>query len=145
MLSRHLAPLLLTLAVSIPPAAAGDGAIDMTFVLHDEAGRPAKDTLMATPDDAACTHCPALTLGRAVAHALFASFPDEREIGAEQKWARAVLAQRIRDDRAVRLDADEIAVVKRLLGKAYGGVVLMQAYPLLDPNARPPAVKPAVK
>ncbi len=36
---------------------------------------------------------------------------------------------------------DLLRVVKRLLGKAYGGVVLMQAYPLLDPNAMPPAVK----
>jgi hypothetical protein len=124
------------------PARAADGrSVDMTAVLHDESGRPARDVLARLPGDADCAHCPVLTLGRAAAHALFAAFPDERELPADQKWARAVLAARIENDTAARLDAEEIAVIKRLLGKAYGGVVLMQAYPLLDPNARPPAVK----
>jgi hypothetical protein len=39
------------------------------------------------------------------------------------------------------LSAGEIAVIKRELGKAFGSAILVQAYPLLDPNAKPPEVK----
>lgn len=137
----RLAAALGLILLPLAAAAGGERTIDMTVALHDEFGRPAKDTLAAAKDDPDCARCPPLTLGRACAHALFAAYPDERELPADQKWARAVLAQRIENDKAARLDAEEIAAIKRLLGKAYGGVVLLQAYPLLDPNATPPAVE----
>jgi hypothetical protein len=131
----------LVAATAVPEVAAEEGrAVDMTAALHDEFGRDAKDMLEQAKDDPDCARCPPLTLGRACAHALFASFADE-QAAPDQKWARAVLAMRIRDDKAAHLDADEIAVIKRLVGKAYGGIVLMQIYPMLDPNAKPPAVK----
>lgn len=122
-------------------------AVDMTKIMLDEQGKPAKDVMAkdpATPGmpdpDPRCDRCPMLTLGVAISHALFASFQQDKDT-AEQKWARAVLAQRIRDDPQAALTADEISIIKRQLGQAYGGVLLMQAYPLLDPNAKPPAVR----
>jgi hypothetical protein len=131
----------LALTAALSAGAAEEGrAVDMTAPLHDEFGRDARDTLEQGKEDPDCARCPPLTLGRACAHALFASFPDE-QVAPDQKWARAVLATRIRDDNAAHLDADEIAVIKRLVGKVYGGIVLMQIYPMLDPNAKPPAVK----
>ena len=128
------------------PAQAGEGkrhAVDMTAVMLDDNGRPAADFSAREEKDEAdplCRKCPRLTLGRAVAQALFAAFPEDRDT-AEQKWARAALAQRVRNDPAAVLTAEEIAVVKKQLGKAFGGVLLMQAYPLLDPNAKAPEVK----
>ena len=148
LIGRSAAPRAVVAAVVVAVVAmlagaadAGEPAgIDMTTVLADENGHPAKDVLDQAKDDPDCAHCAVLTLGRACAHALFASFPDE-QITPDQKWARAVLAQRIRADKSAHLDADETAVIKQALGRAYGGIVLLQAYPLLDPNAKPPAVK----
>lgn len=117
--------------------------VDMTQVLLDDIGRPAADVSAREgkeEDDPRCAKCPRLTLGRAVAQALFAAFPEDRD-QAEQKWARAALAQRIKADPKATLTAEEVAVIKRQLGRAFGGVLLMQAYPLLDPNAKPPEVK----
>jgi len=135
--------ILLALAVLClaSPAFADGRAIDMTVALNDEQGRPAKDVLARDADDATCAHCPVLTLGHAIAHALYAMFPDEKTEPQDQKWARGVLAQRIKDDKAAVLSSEEITVIKRELGKAYGPAILVQAYPLLDPNAKPPQVK----
>lgn len=134
------------------PALAGEPAkpghlVDMTAVLMDDAGRPARDTFAKEPvpagkedADPKCDKCPVLRLGLAVSHALFAAFPDDKD-SPDQKWARAVLAQRVKEEKAAQLSAEEISVIKRQLGRAYGGIVLMQAFPLLDPNAKPPEVK----
>lgn len=114
--------------------------VDMTQVLLDDSGRPAPDLSVREEDDPRCAKCPRLTLGRAVAQALFAAFPEDKD-SAEQKWARAALADRIKADKAAALTVEEVAVIKRQLGKAFGGVLLMQAYPALDPNAKTPEVK----
>ena len=133
-------------AVSISLAAAAQETphkIDMTVVLQNEAGKPATDEFdfIPTRDQPRCENCPPLTLGHAIAHALFVQFPDERDLLAEQKWARGTLAMRIKDAKDAALSAEEVAVVKRLLAKLYGPIVVMQAFPLLDPNAKPPTVK----
>lgn len=133
------------LAAALPLAALAQvmpaRTIDMTTELHDEGGTPAKDVFNQGKDDPLCLHCPSLTLGHAISHALFATLPEERDLSAEQKWARGALAMRIKDDKAATLTADEVAVIKRLLGKLYGPIVVMQTYPILDPNAKAPEVK----
>jgi hypothetical protein len=137
-----------SLSVFIVTAWAESGYIvDMTTVLMGEDGRPARDVFAKDPvakgqedPDPRCEKCPALRLGVAVSHALFASFPEDHDT-PDQKWARAVLAQRVSEEKAAQLTAEEVAVIKRQLGKAYGGIVLMQAFPLLDPNSKPPEVK----
>lgn len=137
---------LFTVLASAAPLAAEDKVhtVDMTVLLVDEHGKPAKDVLARDPSDSDCSKCPTLTLGRAVAHSLFLSGGQEQgreTVSAEQKWARAVLAERVKEDKAARLTADEVSVIKRQLATVYGGVILMQAYPILDPNSKPPAVK----
>lgn len=126
--------------------------INMTQIMLDDRGKPApdlsaKEPLPRGPDgkeivdpDPTCNKCPRLTLGNAVAQSLFATFRDET-VDPQQKWARAVLAQRIRNEQKATLTAEEIAVVKRQIGKAFSGIILMQAYPLLDPNSKVPEVK----
>jgi hypothetical protein len=129
-------------ATALPrPALAAERTIDMTVPLVDEIGRPAKDVLAREPDDPTCAHCPVLTLGHAIAHALFATLPGDKNESAEQKWARGVLADRVRDNKAAALSAEELALIKRDLAEAYGSLVIMQTFPLLDPNAKPPTVK----
>ena len=114
--------------------------IDMTTPLVDEVGKPMKDPFEASKDDPDCTKCAVLTLGHAVAHALF--FPEKGEtLSGDQKWARGVLAQRVRDAKDAELTSEEITVIKAALAKVFGGIVLVQAYPLLDPNAKPPKVQ----
>src|SRR5437764_299830 len=132
---------LLALAIATGAAAQGKPhTIDMTVVLRNEAGTPAIDEydFIPTRELPRCENCPPLTLGHAIAHALFAQFPDERDLSAEQKWARGALAMRARDAKDAALSAEEVAVVKRLLAKLYGPIVVVQAFPLLDPNATPP-------
>src|SRR5581483_3957803 len=138
-------PLLLASTLALLPLAAQaqtrpDHAIDMTAVLNDEHGRPVKDTLAMLPDGRPCVApakpgeapnldaCPPLTLGHAIAHVLYADLPGDKVTG-DQKFAYAVLAQKIADDKAAALTVGEIAVIKRRLGEAYSGVILAQAYP----------------
>jgi hypothetical protein len=114
--------------------------IDMTTVLNDEHGKPLKDAggqdLKADPT---CEKCPLLTLGHAIANVLFA--PD-KDASGQELWGRGELASRIKDDKTATLTADEIAKIKTLLAKDYPApVIIMQAYPLLDPNAKPVDVK----
>lgn len=111
--------------------------IDMTAALLDENDKPIPDQagIQRVEELAAA---PALTLGRAVMHALFATLPEERDVSPEEKWARAALAMQIRDDPAAELTAEQIAKIKRLLGRIYGGLIIMRAFPLLDPNAKVP-------
>lgn len=121
--------------------------VDMTLVLLDADGKPMKDNFSKPPlkpgevdPDPACDKCPVMSLGRAAANVLFADFRDE-QISGEQKRARGDLAMRLRQDAHAALSADEAALLKRLIGKAYPPLIVMQAYPLLDPNSRPEAVK----
>ena len=76
-----------------------------------------------------------LTLGAASRHALCSTFNDEKELSGEDKFERGMLASRIkRNDGA--LSAEEITLVKRLLGKLYGPEVIISAWPLLDPAVK---------
>jgi hypothetical protein len=124
-----------------PVPLAAPGAIDMTVVLTDESGKPLPDAVgQDFKDDPSCARCPTLTLGHAVAHALFAQLPGET-VSGDQKWARGVLADKVRDAKAATLTAEEVVVIKRLIGGLYSGSVVVKAYPLLDPNAQPPKVQ----
>lgn len=114
--------------------------IDMQAILTDENDKPIVDqTGIQRVEDLA--GAPPLTLGRAVMHALFATLPEERDLPAEEKWARAALAMKVRDDPAVELTVEQVAKIKKLLGRLYGGLIIMRAFPLLDPNEKVPELK----
>jgi hypothetical protein len=115
--------------------------IDMTKVILDERHKPIKDALDRDPSDVNCDKCPELTIGSAVAHALFYVEADEKDISSEQKWAWAALAERIRDNKAATLTNGQLNVIEKRLGKLYGGIVLLRVMPVLDPNRKPPEVE----
>lgn len=72
-----------------------------------------------------------------------ADLAEEKNLSAGQKIARADLARRIYlHPDAVQLTTDEKALLKRLIGAVYPGPILADVMPLLDPTAKPEAVKP---
>lgn len=117
--------------------------IDFSTILLDADNEPILDAPSAPlganglPD---ISQAPILTLGRASAGALFTNFPDERDLPADEKCARAALALRVRQAKEIELSPEEASAIKRLLGKAFGGIVLLRAFPLLDPTYTPPRV-----
>jgi hypothetical protein len=118
--------------------------IDMTKPLMDGV-KPIPDFSFATKGptgEVDCSHCPALTLGHAIRTALFAPLPDQERIDGAQKWARGTLADRIADNADATLSSEEITLIKRLVGEAYGVQVVRMVYPLIDPSAKPPAIQP---
>lgn len=114
--------------------------IDLTVVLANYRGESIKDTTTAEPDDKDCSRCSPLTLGHAAAYALSTPFSDEA-VTPEQKFARGALAMRVMNATTARLTAEEISVIKRCIGKAYPPMVIVRAFPLLDPNATAPTVQ----
>jgi len=115
--------------------------VDMTAALLDQDGKPVEDQFTKPAEDKDCSRCQPLTLGNAAAHALFFVSGDEREVTPEQKWSWAVLAEQIRSDPKAALTAAQADLIYRRLGKMYGGLILLRAMPLIDPNRKPPEIK----
>lgn len=119
-------------AAPAPPPEAGR-LVDFSAVLTDEHERPIKDQLPGADPKAD------LTLGLAAAHALFQIYPDEPSVTVEMKFKRAALAMRLLDAKGpIDVDAGDIDLIKRLVGKLYGPLIIYRILPLLDP----PAAKP---
>jgi hypothetical protein len=129
-------------AVAQPVTAPVEHPVDMTKVLVDSTGKPIPDATGRAVDDLTCSKCPPLTIGAAVSLALDAAYPDEQNLGWQQRFDRGMLAQRIRNDPKAVLDGTEVGVIERLLGKAgMNGAVLMQVIETIDPNAKPGKVQ----
>jgi len=128
------------LLISPSLAIAAPFTVDMTAPLHEEDGAISKHTEQATKDDPKCEKCQPITVGFAISHALNQAFPDEQSLPGEQKWARSVLADRIRDNKAAALTASEVALIVKLVEKAYPGVYIKQIIPLIDPNHPAPKI-----
>lgn len=99
--------------------------IDFDAVLTDPDGAPMK----AGPADDA----PAIALGAIACNALFADFQDEKLEGVE-KARRYDLGLKVRKG-VVEIDADDVALVKKLIGKAYPIPVVGPAYKVIESAA----------
>lgn len=103
-------------------------AADFSTVLTDQSGAP----LMVAMDKTG-TPVP-MTLGVAAEQALFASFPDETTLSDQEKFHRGTLGLKIGDAKGtVDLPAEDTALIKKLIAKAFGPLVVARAWPLLDP------------
>jgi hypothetical protein len=79
-----------------------------------------------------------ITLGDVAENALLGSFPDEQNLKGEDKIKRYAIARKIEDQRKDPvLTADEIALIKTLIAKAYNPLVTGHAWKLLDPASVP--------
>ena len=64
---------------------------------------------------------------------LLATFPDEQNLAGEEKLRRFLLASKIHwADGEAELMAEEISLVKKLIGKGYGPLVVGQAWKMLE-------------
>ena len=83
--------------------------------------------------------CPAdkvANLGRVVKTALYTIFPDEQQLSGEDKYKRAELAQALTGAKDIKPKAEEIALMKKLVAKLYGPIVVYQAWRELDPQEK---------
>jgi len=115
-------------------------AIDFNAIMMDEADQPIldcpNDAQGCVPGTEAWAKARKVTLGMIVSKALFASYPDEQQLPADEKWNRAALAMRVRDGKDVKLTVEEIALIKKLVGKAYSPLLVYRAFTLLDPGQK---------
>ena len=102
--------------------------IDFTAVLNDLDG--------AAISDGGETKS-AFTLGSAAVRALVIPYEDERNLSPEEKFKRGELAARIHGATSLSLKAEDVTLLKKLIGKAFGPLIVFRAWPLLDAAETP--------
>jgi len=76
-----------------------------------------------------------VSLSVVCANALLMPFPDERNIDGAEKVKRFEIAMKVMDTKKrLHLEAEEIAKIKELVGKAFPPLIVGRAYELLDPK-----------
>ena len=74
-----------------------------------------------------------ITLRLVSMNALCLAFEDERNLGGEEKLKRWELALRIKNSsESVQVTAEELALIKKVVAKAYAPLVSGQAWKLLE-------------
>lgn len=76
----------------------------------------------------------ALTLGMVAAGALYGSYPDEKDLSGDEKARRGNLALKIAQGGDQQLSVEDTALLKKLIAKAYGPLIVARAWTLLDPK-----------
>lgn len=74
----------------------------------------------------------AATLGLISVNALLAAFADEQALPGTDKVRRYELARKVRKGGVVEVTAEDAALIKQLIGKAYAPLVVGQAWGMLD-------------
>lgn len=98
--------------------------IDLDTVLCDLKGVPLKET----PEKD-------FTLGAACCTALLNPFSDEQNLDPKEKFNRYKLAQKISDGGERDLSVEDVATLKKLIGKAFPPLVVGRCYDILDPES----------
>lgn len=75
-----------------------------------------------------------LTLGSAITQALTNNYKDDQELSGNEKVKRFTLAQKIyrKKETSVDLKVEEITLIKNLIGKSYGTLVVGQIWQILE-------------
>lgn len=108
-------------------------AADFTAPIRDDDGQPLCVDEKAKPGE-----CPAdkvFTLATAVRNALYATYQDEQNISGDEKYRRAELGQGLRGATDLKLKAEDVALIKKMVAKLYGPLVVRDVWNLLDPPA----------
>lgn len=72
------------------------------------------------------------TLGDISCIALQASFPDEQSLEGKEKFNRFKLAVKLSNGGEIDLSSEDVALIKKLIGKAFTNVVVGRAWEILD-------------
>lgn len=73
-----------------------------------------------------------LTLQRVSINALMTPMEDEKNLSGEEKFARYKLASRINASSIVEVTAEEIAMLKKLIGNVYAPIIVGPAFEALE-------------
>ena len=77
-------------------------------------------------------------LAEVAQNALLASYQDEPNLSGEEKVKRFAIARKIEEQpKDPSLSAEDIALIKKLIAKAYNPLVTSDAWLLLDPASVP--------
>lgn len=117
------------------PAIAAAAEIDFSVALagEDPKGPPLNDCAM--PQDCE-KEKPPLLLGKVARRALLATYPDEPNLSGEEKYKRGKLADRLWLNGKETLSVEDVALLKKLISKGYGPLIVTRALDLLDPPAK---------
>ena len=74
-----------------------------------------------------------LTLRLVCTKSLTAILRQDETAKGEEKLKRGILAERIYSNDEVDLKAEEISLVKELIGRLYGPLIVMRTWRMLDP------------
>lgn len=95
--------------------------IDFSTILYDFDGRPHK---LPTGED--------VTLSSVAVGALSTVFPDEVGLSGADKYKRYELALAINKKKLVELQVEDVTLIKTVIGKAYGPVIVGPAYDVIE-------------
>lgn len=110
-------------AISLATFSAPALAADFSTVITDLNGKP------LTGQSEGKT----LTLGEVCANALLAQFPDETNLPGADKVKRFDLAMKVSTAKNVTLSAEDTALLKTVIAKGFGPLVVGRSWALLDP------------
>ena len=105
-------------------------AIDFSKHILGTAGESVCITEVKTIEE--CPKDKFYTLAVAARNALYAQYEDEKNLSGDEKYKRAELARLISAPGDVKLKPEDAALLKKLFGKAYGPLVVYQAWRILD-------------
>jgi hypothetical protein len=124
---RRLA-LVLLLVFSLPVFCLAE-EINFNHVVVDQDGQ----AMPTCSDGAPCTDKSPITLRIICLRALAAVFSDEQNLGGDEKFKRGELALRIyRSTAPISLTVEEKSLLKKLIGRAFGPMVVVDAWNVLE-------------
>lgn len=74
-----------------------------------------------------------MTVGLAATRSLSATFRIEQNLGGEEKFERFRLALKITDEDEPALTAEDVVLIKKVVGMMYGPVIIGRMWAILDP------------
>jgi len=113
--------------------------VHVDTVLRNLDGTPLMEGQMQSADGTISGGKP-VTVGAMAARALNLSFQDEDKLPAEEKVQRFTLSTRVlRSKNGLPVDfvAEDIALVKKCVGKAFGPLIVGQVFPVFEGHPNP--------
>lgn len=106
-------------------------ALDFSQPVLDLDGKPFCQDMVGK--DGECAPDKAWTLARLARAALNAQFPDEQNLSVEEKYKRGKLAQSLTGTGDMKLKSEDVALLKKMIGRAFPPSMMTAAWDLLEP------------
>lgn len=77
-----------------------------------------------------------VTLGSVACNALLFPYQDETNLPGKDKVQRFTLAALCSNETEVDIDSEDVALIKKLIAKMYGPLIVGRAYEIIDPKPK---------